>query len=359
MGVVVAVTLVSRGHAKPVSLLDPSFDVGAGPDGAVTDVTLQIDGKVLISGGFTEVAGAPRPGIARLNPDGTLDAAFNPEIEKTGFSGARILGVQQDGKIVLIGDFKAVGGVARNGVARLTVDGSLDAGFVPPPGDWNKGLLHPDGKIVLLSYGHPDPFSNVVDYDLTRIDSDATPEPAFKRSKMTITGAGFYIDKLLSQPDGKILVLIARNFAIAGGPDAPVLEGVSRRLMARLNSDGSLDAAFDPGPQFSAANANDPVQINAVLVQPDGKMVIAGYFKSFDGKARDYLLRLNAAGSLDHDFAYTGPSLAGRIGTMTLDADGKILAGGSGTILRLNPDASVDERFDSSGSNFMDYVFSD
>jgi uncharacterized delta-60 repeat protein len=217
-------------------------------------------------------------------------------------------------------------------------------------------VLQTDGKIVLLSYRHTSPLMLDVEYDVTRLNADATPDATFKRSKLTITGGRFYLEKLVSQPDGKILLHIARDFAIAGGTDAAMLEGVTRRHVARLNSNGSLDTAFDPNPKFGSAG--DPVELVAFLVQLDGRIVVSGYFDHFDGVACDHLVRLNADGSRDAGFVYRGPPAAGRVSTMALDPDGKLLIGGSGTIMRLNEDGSVDERFDSSGREYMDFVSS-
>src|ERR1700680_4173948 len=72
------VALVLAGGAAGVrgqSALD-GFDPNA--NGTIRVVVVQPDGKILIGGDFTSVRGTPRNRIARLNPDGTLDAAFDP-----------------------------------------------------------------------------------------------------------------------------------------------------------------------------------------------------------------------------------------------------------------------------------------
>jgi hypothetical protein len=87
---------------------------------AVEVVIVQPDGKVLIGGDFTKVLGVRRNHIARLNPNGTLDIAFDPNAndESTVIS----IVVQADGKILASGSFTNIGGQPRNYIARLEND---------------------------------------------------------------------------------------------------------------------------------------------------------------------------------------------------------------------------------------------
>ena len=129
-------------------------------------------------------------------------------------------------------------------------------------------------------------------------------------------------------------------------------DSTPRNHIARLNSDGSLDPTFNPG-----AGADD--NINAVLIQPDGRILIAGFFTAFNGVSRNGIARLNSNGSLDADFnPGTGVGQVNvhpQVHTIALDADGKIIIGGYFTqvdgvsrngIARLNADGSVDSGFD-------------
>src|SRR5947209_9932965 len=99
------------------SALD-GFDPNA--SGAVQTIVVQPDGKILVCGSFTALApnggaSVTRNRIARLNADGTLDTAFNPNA--SGFVGA--MAVQADGKILVGGAFTTIGGQPRNRIARL------------------------------------------------------------------------------------------------------------------------------------------------------------------------------------------------------------------------------------------------
>ena len=98
--------------------VDLSFDPGSGVNGTVSAVVVQPDGKVIIGGEFTTVKGLARPGLARLNADGSGDSSFNPGAMPGGFIS---LGLQSDGK-VLVGNY--------SGILRLNSDGSQDTNFV-------------------------------------------------------------------------------------------------------------------------------------------------------------------------------------------------------------------------------------
>ncbi|MEW6157358.1 MAG: Calx-beta domain-containing protein [Verrucomicrobiota bacterium] len=107
--------------------LDPAFDPLNGPNAAVTSLSLQSDGKVIIGGQFTSVADATRARIARLNEDGTLDRSFAPG----SGANAEVRGVaaQSDGKVVLAGEFTLLDGQERNRFGRLNADGSVDVTY--------------------------------------------------------------------------------------------------------------------------------------------------------------------------------------------------------------------------------------
>src|SRR5262249_54010406 len=115
--------------ARGQSALD-GFDPNV--NGAVRVVVRQPDGKILIGGDFTSLP--PDGGVAvtsnrmaRLNPDGTLDTAFNPNANSLVLS----LVLQADGKILAGGAFTTIAGQTRNRIARLNPDGTLDTGFNP------------------------------------------------------------------------------------------------------------------------------------------------------------------------------------------------------------------------------------
>src|SRR5262249_12103640 len=89
-------------------LLDPSFDPGGGPNGTVSSMAVQSDGKIIIAGDFNMYAGTSRHCIARLNADGSLDGTFDPG---TGVFGSLLAcALQTDGKVIIGGSFISVNG---------------------------------------------------------------------------------------------------------------------------------------------------------------------------------------------------------------------------------------------------------
>lgn len=124
-------------------------------------MALQPDGKLLIGGTFTAVNGTARNGIARLHAAGSLDTGFDPG------SGADApvvaLSLQPGGKVLLGGGFSIVNGVGHGRVARLNPNGSLDRTFVPDvPPEWTRALAVDRRDTVLLGglfYYQIDPIS--------------------------------------------------------------------------------------------------------------------------------------------------------------------------------------------------------
>ncbi len=101
---------------------------------------------------------------------------------------------------------------------------------------------------------------------------------------------------------------------------------VTRNYIGRLNHDGSPDTTFNPG----ASNF-----VRALAVQPDGKILVGGDFTRLGGggtgtEFRNYIGRLNADGSLDTTF---NPGTNGYVYALAVQPDGKILVGGDLTRL--------------------------
>ncbi len=139
-----------------------------------------------------------------------------------------------------------------------------------------------------------------------------------------------------------------KKILIGGSFDS--YDDIPRSSIARLNSDGTLDTSFNPG---TGANGS----VYTIALQPDGKILIGGYFTTYNGTPRKYIARLNPDGSLDETFD-PGTGTEGTnpyINSIDIQPNGKILIGGrftayNGTprkyIARLNPDGSLDETFD-------------
>ncbi len=116
--------------------------------------------------------------------------------------------------------------------------------------------------------------------------------------------------------------------------------------IARLNSDGSLDITFSCSVGANAI-------INDIAIQSDGKIILAGNFTQFNGATANRILRLNSDGSIDPSFV-TGLGFNGELKTVKIQTNGQIIVGGyftsyNGTpvfnIARLNTDGTMDTGF--------------
>ena len=132
--------------------LDSSFDPGAGPDGPIYALAITPEGKVYVGGQFSSVAGVARSCIARLNEDGSLDTTFNPRSAVQGPLPTVFTLALDSAKLMIGGSFTSVYGVARNNLARLNADGSIDLSF--DPGSGTDDLVYTisrqdDGKFLI------------------------------------------------------------------------------------------------------------------------------------------------------------------------------------------------------------------
>jgi uncharacterized delta-60 repeat protein len=301
-----------------------SFNPGA--SNWVYATVVQPDGRIVVGGEFTNIVGQSRNYLARLNPDGSLDASFNPRASNA----VNCLALQPDGKILVGGTFTGIGGQSRGRIARLNPDGSVDVGFNPNANSTVNCLaIQPDGKILIggsFNFLGGQPWNR-----LARLESSGALDASFSPNPSNT------VNCVALQPDGKILV--AGSFAGIGGQ--------LRSRIARLNTDGNPDG-FNPGVSSTPFS---------LVVQPDGKILVGGSFNTLAGQSRSRLGRLNEDGSPDFSF---DPGASGAVNSLALQADGKILVGGTFTTLagqpcdrvgRLNENGSFDFSFSSSASN--------
>ena len=204
------------GRLNADGTVDSSFNPGA--NNTVLSLALQADGKILVGGAFGTLGGQSRNSIGRLNADGTLDSTFNPGAGG-GIYGVCSLAVQADGKILVGGDFTALGGQSRNYIGRLNADGTADASFNPGANNGVSSLaLQTDGKILVV--GGFTTLGGQSRNCIGRLNADGTVDPSFA------PGANYGVGSLAVQPDGKILV--AGSFT--------TLAGQARQCLGRLNN---------------------------------------------------------------------------------------------------------------------------
>jgi uncharacterized delta-60 repeat protein len=300
-----------------------SVDDTFGVDGKLAvnfqdEVALQLDGKLIVgdtSGGSLAVARYLSNGAGLDTTFGTNGVAKIPSNPGDFIYLCSDLAVQPDHKIVLVGTQESQGHTTNIIVARFTSEGAPDTTFAGnglnfldkyafPNSAYFRGeavAIQPDGKIVLSA--------NMFDNDtldeqigLARLKPDGSLDTsAFGtngKGTVAITLRKFNNSRggLALQADGKIVVL--GNISNYGSNPNDDL------VLARFNTDGSLDPAFGENG-IVVTDFGKEENGNDIAVQPDGKILVVG--KTFDAEVSDILLvRYDSDGSLDDTFGLNG-----------------------------------------------------
>lgn len=258
------------------------------------------------------------------------------------------IATQSDGKILVGGVFTSYGIATCQLIARLNTDYTYDADFVIGTG-FNSEVYtivqQSDGKILVG--GNFTTYNGTASSKIIRLDASGSIDPTFNIG----TGIHGFVRAIAIQTDGKILV----------GGEFDSYNDTARPYLVRLDASGSLDTTFNTGTGFEW---HPKETVNAIVIQPDGKILVGGEFSNYDGVDRSWnILRLNADGSVDAGF--DGSGLDQRTNTLALQSDGKIIVGGNfnsrgmdayNYIIRLNTDGSTDATFDT-GTGFDGEVY--
>lgn len=282
--------------------------------------------------------------IVKYNSNGSLDInfGFNGIVTTPMLSAIDVIdaATQNSEKIIVIGN---------NGsdtvAVRYNSNGSLDTTF------GNNGILNipivniqnvkciaiqSDDKILLGGQ------TNSGGFFIARLNSDGTIDPTFGSG----TGIVNYLNSAISiclaiQLDGKII--ISGNSNTISGTEI---------LIARLNTDGSLDKSFN-NTGIVIVNISNFDFATSEIIQPDGKILSAG-FVIMDNLKFPIIIRLNVDGSFDNTFGNNGiimlGSINGSFDSIGLQNDGKIIASGTGNdglttkflTVRMNPNGAID-----------------
>ena len=283
---------------------DMTFDPGTGFSSPPSRVIVQADGKILAIGGFSTFNGVTKSYLARLNSDGSLDAAFDPTVTTVTTPPVTDISLQADQRILIVGYFTGVNGTARTGIARLQADGTLDATFDPTFSGSNlyAAVQQADGKVMVGGS-----FTGVNGFNrsnLVRLNTDGSLDQTFNAAGVPS------INKIVIQPDGKYLFI---NYA--GSPSG----------MGRRNSDGSNDTSFTV-PVFTYNGSCCDQRLESLILQSDGSIIVGGWFQAINGTFRNNLVRLRSNGALDQLFFPNGANY--RVRSMAAQADGNVILGG-------------------------------
>jgi uncharacterized delta-60 repeat protein len=301
------------GYSQEVQL-DPNFNaydnglLGDGFDGTVHTLSLQTDGKLVAGGEFLNFNGSASPYLCRLNADGTKDLGFNLGTSFNGKIYASV--IQPDGKIIVAGAFTTYDGIPVGRLVRLNVDGSRDSSFDTTIGA-NSGTIYglalqTDGKLVAVG--------SFTKYNETTVNRIARilPNGNLDFSFVTGTGAtGTIYDVAIAQYGN---IVLSGTFSSFNG-------NTNYSKLVRLYLDGNTDTSLALGSGFDGT-------IDALAVQPDGKIILGGSFSNYNGAIQNRILRLNTNGSTDASFL-TGTGFSnGEVQAIQITSSG-ILVGGS------------------------------
>jgi uncharacterized delta-60 repeat protein len=320
---VVLIVCLARPHpaaGQTPGQLDPSFDAGvvgfqAGTS-EIRTVLLQPDGKLLVGGAFSSIAGVTRHAIARLNADGSVDATFvSPFFVNTQVPIVIAMARQPDGRILVGGNGLNVG-AQNHFLARLMPDGAIDPSFTLLPMNASAGVeaiaLLADGRFYIGGdYGS---IGATTTRTLTRMFADGTVDTSFAIGAFLVSGRAVSI---VVQPDGQV---------VAGGDYLVTLTagGTTLGRLMRFSSTGAVDTSFDP--RFGT-NGFVP-EVKSVVQAADGTFYAGGVWGPIDGTLVPPVARFSASGEVMPAFA-PGIQGFGDAHALLLDARGRVLVTGN------------------------------
>lgn len=304
---------------------------------------------------------------------GDLDLTFGGGTGKvttavgSGNDTGRAVAVQSDGKIVMAG-FSNNGTDDDFAVVRYNANGSLDTSFgtagkvTTAIGAGNdRGLymvLQADEKIVVVGSAVR---GGNTDFAVVRYNTDGSLDTNFGSGGKVTTVIGSSTSFIIAQAVGAAVQQDGKIVVVGHATNGSTYDFA----MVRYNTDGSLDTNFGSAGKVLTALGSSADYAEGVVVQGDGKIVVAGY--SNNGSDNDFaVVRYNADGSLDTSFGNTG-KVTTAVGVsfdhgkcVALQSDGKIVVAGTShlsnlgrgdfALVRYNSDGSLDESFGNKGT---------
>lgn len=342
-GASVGITIQEAGAAD-LAFAPPAFN------SAASRLIVQPDGKIVVVGNFDAVGTITSAGLARMDESGAQDTAFDqgpggspiplPTEERLLF---HTVARQSDGKLLVGGAFTSLRSVNRNRIARLKVDGTLDNSFdvgtgpgatgqVPPSGDVKCIVVQPDGRILVG--GEFNTWNGVARKALVRLNEDGTLDSTFANLDNAVDFySGFEaVNAIALQPS-----TTAPYYRILAGGEfyrPSTGAGFHFGIVALNPLTGARDTAFDVSYGAHVAGGNSTGNpVSSILVQPDGKVVVGGQFGGFNNVTCGRFIRLNSNGTNDTTFktnagaGTAGPGLV-EVSDILMQGDGRILLAG-------------------------------
>lgn len=320
---------------------------------------------VCLSTLFRSLAAAPQPAPFQWDPSFSpvpSTAASNPAGKTWGGTYVSAMAAQPDGRVIVAGWFNSVDGRFRPGLARFNPDGSLDPSFDPAAAGCCATLpyvtgwmsfpvralaLQKDGRILVGGVTGPiETVSGTQRPNLIRLNPDGTVDGTF-----TVKVSGTWVDFVIPDEVGVILVQDDQKILIGGA--FTNVAGVACNGLARLHHDGSLDTTFHT--RVLLPGSSDRARVQALALRPDGRLLVGGDFLTPNPGSGPGLAQLHPDGSLDSSFVATLTEEYGTLavtGMVLLQEDGRSLIAGTFThvggrpragMARLLPDGALDE----------------
>jgi len=288
---------------------------------------------IIVGGTFTTFNGQTHNRIIRLSSNGSVDASF---VTGTGFDSTVVAwgrSVQSDKKVIVGHNFTTYNGTSSLRLARLNSNGSYDSSFNVGTGfdaTTPSISLQSDGKVLVG--GAFTTYRGTSAPRIVRLNTDGSFDTGF------VYGTGF-------NGTTENLAIDSSNRVIAVGGFTSY-NGTSAARIARLNTDGTIDGTFSTGVGF-------PSNPTRVILDSSSKLLVVGFFGSYNNTTAIRLVRINTNGTIDSSLS-TGSGFNNTTRAIAEQSDGKLIVGGTFTsyngtsanrIIRLNSDGSIDSTF--------------
>ena len=225
---------------NPNGTKDTTFNVGAGSTGALYQLALQSDGKIIAIGATTAYSGSSNAGIVRINTDGTKDTTFNPG---SGFNTTSVLaiGIQSTGKIIVGGNFALYSGSSSPYIVRINTDGTKDTTFNVGVGFGANGVvaLKVLADDSIIAYGSFTTYSGSASPRIIKLNSNGTKDTTFAPTTGFTQNpvAPGYVQGLSTDKNNNIYV----------GNQFTVYDGNTIGNIVKMNQLAAYDSTFNQG----------------------------------------------------------------------------------------------------------------
>ncbi len=303
-----------------VTILDPGRLL---PDFAPPSFDFQVetllsldDGRVVVGG---DISNRITGNITRFNSDGSEDESF---VKGTGFGGTSdsnfnttVLSIarQTDGSLIVGGNFTDYNGVAAANITRLDADGTVDAAFAAAVGTGaNNGFVR---TVAIEASGKLLVGGDFTGFNGTAVNGLIRLNADGTPDTVSPLNIPFAFTDIVQPSIHRLLVQDDGKLMIAGQfALTPMVSGEFRASIARLGADGMPDSSFDPGYGAHSSGANNsPGFVTSIARQADGKYLIGGLFTGYDDTSVTSLVRIEETGALDSSF--TAPAITLKTGS--------------------------------------------